>query len=146
MTQEEKQLLLKDLCARLPYGVKGFIDGFGTVHIKGHANFVADDIAIEHNGDVSWIEVNYFKPYLRSMSSMTEEENAIFNNISNKDRGYEKDENGWIRCDSIHTKWGVWPDGCAKLLDYLNSIHIDYRGLILIGLALEAPEGMYKTK
>ena len=155
LTQEQKQLLLKDLCGRLPYGVKCQID---------YDNEEDTDLGIERYCDDRIVSVcieteeiglyeaseyfypNDIKPYLRPMSSMTEEENAILNNISNKDRGYEEDEEGWIRCDSIHTKWGVWPDGCAKLLDYLNSIHVDYRGLIPMGLALEAPEGMYQNR
>ena len=139
MTQEEKQLLLKDISARLPYNVVIRC----TDNDTDYKCFLTTDILNEllHN-----TEYYDYKPYLRPMSSMTEEENAILNNISNKDRGYEEDEDGWIRCDSIHTKWGVWPDGCAKLLDYLNSIHVDYRGLIHMGLALEATEGMYKTE
>lgn len=152
MTQEEKQLLLKDLCARLPYGVKVMhsntripkeilnIDSNGIITVIRKIEYNGGDIVFNPCG------VETIKPYLRPMSSMTDEENAILNNISNKDRGYEEDEDGWVRCDSIHTKWGVWPDGCAKLLDYLNSIHVDYRGLIPMGLALEAPEGMYKTE
>ena len=145
MTQEEKELLLKDLCGRLPYGVilqltlwEEKTTDCRLTGIDEDGNLTADvpaDCAFSVEG---------VKPYLRPMSSMTEEENAIFDNISNKDRGFEEDEDGWIRCDSIHTKWGVCPDGCAKLLDYLNSIHIDYRGLIEKGLALEAQEGMYK--
>ena len=119
MTLENKQLLLKDLCTRLPYEVKGFIDGFGTVHLRGHANFVADDIAIEHNGDVSWIEVNHFKPYLRPMSSMTEEEWKEYNQTIGKSFSFTDE------------------------VDWLNAHHFDYRGLIEMGLALEATEGMY---
>lgn len=120
MTKEEKQLLLKDLCARLPYGVKGFIEGFGTVDLRGYANFIADDIAIEHNGDLSWIEVNHFKLYLRPTSSMTEEEKIYYNTIYVTLKFYEKE---------------IW----------LEAHHFDYHRLIEKGLALEAPEGMYKT-
>ena len=139
MTKEEKQLLLKDLCARLPYGVKGFIDGFGTVHLKGHANFVADDIAIEHNGDVSWIEVNYFKPYLRPMSSMTADEEYEYHQCKNID---------YLEiCEMKHTKMLETTALCfSHAIDWLNKKGFDYRGLIEKGLAIEAPEGMYKTE
>ena len=65
------------------------------------------------------VEICY--PYLRPMLSMTEEEEWKYNYIK---------EN--------HTNWEAY--------DYLNSIHIDYRGLIPMGLALEAPEGMYDIK
>ena len=145
MTPEEKQLLLKDLCARLPYGVK-ILDI--PANVVGDLFLVSttDTVEYETNDGTGNQTLYNIKSYLRPMSSMTEEESAILTNIANKDRGFEEDENGWIRCDSIHTKWGVWPDGCAKLLDYLNSIYVDYRGLIPMGLALEAPEGMYKTE
>lgn len=144
MTQEDKELLLKDLCARLPYKVEVLLDlerqfdGGSTCTLTsiklGETPIFNVDVTLH---DCSIEEI---RPYLRPMSSMTEEENAIFDNISNKDRGFEEDEDGWTRCDSIHTKWGVCPDGCAKLLDYLNSIHIDYRGLIEKGLAIEVTE------
>jgi hypothetical protein len=153
MRQEDKELLLKDLAARLPYKV---LVNYGynafNVH-NGHymehgtqcilSCYLLDVFISPRQNEKG----EYIIPYLRPLSSMTEEENAIFNNISNKDRGYEEDEDGWIRCDSIHTKWGVCPDGCAKLLDYLNSIHIDYRGLIEKGLAIAVTEenNPYKT-
>ena len=148
MTEENKALLLKDLCARLHYGVK--VKDLSTqadtiievLGIKEH--FVLVDEYSRFGNAYDSISVEYVKPYLRPMSSVTEEENKTIDNISNNGKGFEEYEDGWIRYDSIHTKWGVWPDGCAKLLDYLNSIHIDYRGLIPMGLALEAPEDMYK--
>ena len=161
MTQEEKRLLLVELCTRLPYGVKVYNTSFAEPQIQTLFGRIDDDVFImkETYKSVSFSVdefgascekrytgyLEFIKPYLRPMSSITEEEHKIIDNISNKGKGFEEDENGWIRCDSIHTKWGVWPDGCAKLLDYLNSIHVDYRGLIPMGLALEAKEGMYKT-
>lgn len=131
MTQEEKQLLLKDLCARLPYGVKGSIDGFGTVHLRGYANFVGDDIAIEHNGDLSWIGINHFKPYLRPMSSMTEEEDKDWQFYKNRIAE---------SCDELLNK------RITELHDWFHRKHFDYRGLIPMGLALEATKDMYKTE
>lgn len=150
MKQEDKELLLKDLSERLPYGVKILHTGWdcdGDTDFDTVETLIGiDDSFIytvwDKTGDREkhCLSVFNWKPYLRSMSSMTDEENAIFDNILNKDRGFEEDEDGWIRCDSIHTKWGICPDGCAKLLDYLNSIHIDYRGLIEKGLAIEVTE------
>ena len=138
MTQEEKQLLLKDLCGRLPYGVivncDKEVEILFTIAERGFFE-VNDRFLLED-----------CKPYLRPMSSMTEEESKEFDVITNGERGFYEDEDGWIRCDNIHTKWGVWPNGCAEMLDWLNSHHFDYRGLIGKGLALEAREGMYKTE
>ena len=140
MTQEERQLLLIDISARLPYGVHVHFCNTNIDEKLTEISLGETITQIRHNGKGNQ---DLILPYLRPMSSLTEEENKTIDNISNKNKGFEEDEDGWIRCDSIHTKWGVWPDGCAKLLDYLNSIHIDYRGLIEKGLALEAPENMY---
>ena len=108
MTQEDKQLLLKDLTARLPYGVI--------------CEFSKDKISVTAKLGLSGLEEficgTDVKPYLRRMSSMTEE---------------EKEDFEAFRCI----------DG---LFDWVNTNHFDYRGLISMGLALEAPEGMYKTE
>ena len=82
MTQEEKQLLLKDLCARLPYGVKvkiteegvlSYDSGTGVIVGKEH---VDNEIFIIQCKNDSWCltAISEFVPYLRPMSSMTEEE------------------------------------------------------------------------
>ena len=117
MTQEEKQLLLIDLCSRLPYGVimtnKKLKDTYYPLDGNELQQAYYDD---------DWDDV----PYLRSMSSMTDE---------------EKNELGRISCEgNIVHKYGIF----YRSQDYLNSIHVDYRGLIPKGLAIEAPEGMYE--
>ena len=123
MTQEEKQLLLKDLSARLPYHVRCKIWLKDGTTEEG-------SLDLEHNyGDVLrdafyYNDIKDIKPYLRPMSSMTEEERKIYAKLLFADLG------------------GVYED-YYKALDYLNSLHIDYRGLIEKGLALEAPDGMY---
>lgn len=115
MTQEIEDLLLKDICARTPYGIKCEYDGK-----------VIDIISVNLYGEVYPDGVTYtlpldkVKPYLRPMSSMTEEEKAEYVNTC-----YD-----WY--DTLET------------YDWLNKHHFDYRGLIEKGLALEAPEGMYK--
>ena len=75
MTQEEKELLLKDLCARLPYGViikhkdeHGRSIGARLVGYNGDwFNYYIDDLCFH-------LKIYEFKPYLRPMSSMTDEE------------------------------------------------------------------------
>lgn len=119
MTQEEKQLLLKDLCARLPYGVRArFCDG-----VKEEIDDVWDIDMFSGSINADYI-IDDVKPYLRPMSSMTYDEHR----------------------DYIQTGRGMSPDNPSALVDWLNTHHFDYRGLIEMGLALEAPEGMYKTE
>lgn len=124
MTPEEKQLLLKDLCARLPYhNLRVQYDnkdwlamGYGHGRIELLSSYFSS-IA----GPCPLIED--IKPYLRPMSSMTEE----------KKEEYDKTFD-----------WDYSIQGTP--FDWLNEHHFDYRGLIEKGLALEAPEGMYKTE
>ena len=126
MTQEEKQLLLQDLCARLPYGVKckaydcinypyngdGFIIAIGQNYIE-----------TTYSSEEGIFPVGGVLPYLRPMSSMTEEEkNEHFGRT--------------MTIDIVQTS--------KEVIHWLNKHHFDYRGLIEKGLALEAPEGMYK--
>ena len=131
MTNEEKQLLLADLCARLPYGVK--LETDDGVEIL--------DTLIVSNG---WINASYdideVKPYLRPMSSMTEEEKEKLLSIIR--------EETHIICEKLKNNDCGIEEGKYHFynileLDFLLSHHFDYRGLIDKGLALEAPEGMY---
>ena len=120
MTQEEKQLLFKDLCARLPYGVK--LRYVEDLVVKKESHIITlNNIYLEHilNGDAD------IKPYLRPMSSMTEEERKEYYSI------YD---------------FSLADNELFKTIDWLNSHHFDYRGLIPMGLALEAPKDMYKTE
>ena len=121
MTQEDKLLLLKDLCARLPYKV--------IVEIISYT----DETSRPWFGELSCKDLDCFmhdvayesiKPYLRPMSSMTEEEKYEFNELPTISSS--------IQSLSINE------------IDFLNAHHFDYRGLIEKGLALEASEGMYK--
>ena len=136
MTQEEKQLLIKDLCARLPYGVK-FQGEDSNVYTLDAANYFAFQV-----------EDMIFKPYLRPISSMTESEIDKLFDILHIDKDGNDDD--WIKInDVVGIKFffptGKWVENVAEAYDYLNSIHIDYRGLIPMGLALEAPEEMYNS-
>lgn len=131
MTQEEKSLLLKDLSARWPYGVivdpidcgkailVGIKDGglllFDTIHKKEY--------------DKPW-DIEYIKPYLRPMSSMTAEEYKEYDSK----RSHICDEYNRYCFETVES------------IDWLLEHHFDYRGLIEKGLALEALEGMYNIK
>jgi len=123
MTKEDRDLLLKDLCARLPYNVK--IQSWYGAIITSDLNTFPFSME-EMDKEDMWDQLSGFKPYLRPMSSMTKEERKEFNNIL--EFQYYSDDSQM--CEST---------------DWLNKNHFDYRGLIGKGLAIEAPEGMYKT-
>lgn len=128
MTQEEKSLLLQDLSARLPYGVICQTDDGKGKLISIECSF-GESLAYMDFGHSEAEEYdlndNIVKPYLRPMSSMTEEEeieyDATFATIKLADGHY----------DSTMT---------YKSFDFLNEHHFDYRGLIEKGLAIEVTE------
>ena len=122
MTQSDKDLLLKDLCARLPYGVKGEkytirMDGEFVPLIDVETIIVEDIITL--NGCPGYT----IKPYLFPLSSMTEEQKREFD-IS-MDMGYAAAYNAEINCAN-------------RMIDFFNKYHLDYRGLIPMGLANDA--------
>ena len=119
MTKEDKQLLLADLCARLPYGVK--------VTFAGYSGREDCTLNVQHLNSTYNIEYLGMKPYLRPMSSMTEEE---------KDEYHSIQSDIWKPCGTQY--YDNWHS-----IDWLNAHHFDFRNLIEKGLALEAPEGMY---
>ena len=119
MTKEDKQLLLADLCARLPYGVK--------VTFAGYSGREDCTLTVQHLNSTYNIEYLGMKPYLRPMSSMTEEE---------KDEYHSIQSDIWKPCGTQY--YDNWHS-----IDWLNAHHFDFRNLIEKGLALEAPEGMY---
>ena len=133
MTQENKQLLLKDLCMRIPYRTFVCLNP-GAYNKPEKCRLTGiDDEQVYLNVDSDPFEIDYIKPYLRSMSSMTEEEKKEF--------------------QACHCVYELHPDfqpmmcnlaNELNMFDWLNTHHFDYRGLIGKGLALEAPEGMYK--
>lgn len=136
MTEKEKQLLLNDLCAKLPYGVKlGFENSdlilvptdFNIYTMQLSTNQIypkSNSVAIGHIYDI-WS----YRPYLRPMSSMTEEERIEFERLSFI---YDASDGSMLFSE--------------KGLDWLNAHHFDFRGLIEKRLALEAPDNMYKTE
>ena len=148
MTKEEKELLLKDLCSRLPYDVKVHTNGNNNIRtVKGIDLIVTDEGEWEYaitSNDSTPIELKYIKPYLRPLLNMTEEEKK---ELSGKYNWGIRGNQIWIR---YHSE-GYWDDETEcpteeylNLFDWFNAHHFDYRDLIEKGLALEAPEGMYK--
>ena len=132
MTQEDKMLLIKDLSSRLPYAVL-------VQHISGVSSILRD-ISIYHKydendniydaicytdffGDGDSISIEHFKPYLFPILSMPEEATREFSKTLDwveTTHGYSKSEMSWDTFDCV------------------NKHHIDYRGLIEKGLAIDA--------
>ena len=142
MTEKEKNLLLKDLCARLPYGVKGkceidasydtsFDTIFQTHKFDAVVYGINEDLLlvtplIEDEDEENFaeeevadgVDILDFTPYLFPLSSMTDEQEKEYNNLN----CYE---------------FGCFPH-TEEALDYLIKNHFDYRGLIEQSLALDA--------
>ena len=142
MTQEDKQLLLIDLCARLPYGVQCSctwsheVPNGTTGCVQELSTFLIDEIEIMDNPEYD-CQICDVKPYLRPMSSMTEEEKEyIKNRWCYNDWDIDGPSSLWREKIDVEDADGI--------IDYFNAHHFDYRGLIEKGLALEAPEGMYE--
>ena len=121
MTQEDKELLLKDLCSRLPYGVivetpkgKGHVCDINLT-IFGYEFGVNVNPTIRDNFSIS-----YVKPYLFPLSSMTEEQSKVYHELIN----------GMFGTSALIN--------FEVLTDFFNSNHLDYRGLIKRGLAIDA--------
>ena len=131
--KDNKELLFKDLSARIPYHVRVKVwlkDGTteeGPLDLQHNYADVLQD-AFYYNKIVD------IKPYLRPISSMTEEEDK------------KRIELGiWINTIKGNKVTAI-DKNVDEALEWLNAHHFDYRGLIEKGLALEAPEGMYDLK
>lgn len=130
MIQEEKDLLLKDLSARVPYGIKcSCYDGRLTATLTG---VKSDTVLYFHEFD--WkedngiIEVEFCKPYLFPLSSMTEEQKKEYDKIIYRSIELHHREYSDI----------VEIDLFDDLQEFYHKHHLDYRGLIRMGLANDA--------
>lgn len=119
MIQEDKELLLKDLCARLPYGVIALTEK-GKGHICDvNLTIFSTEIGVNVNPTVrDTFSIEDIKPYLFPLSSMTEEQEKEYNDLN---------------CYEL----GCFPH-TEDALDYLIKNHFDFRCLISKGLAIDA--------
>lgn len=137
MTQSDKDLLLKDLCSRLPYGVKIAMPGlwdYSKITIDPLEEiFKGDDGLFRVNGNGHCIE--YIKPYLFPLSSMTEEQYYEMQNISGEDcLEHMEVEKEWRK----NSPFNHLPLYQHKVIEFFHKHHFDYRGLIEKGLAIDA--------
>ena len=114
MTQEHKELLLKDLCERLPYRVKISVND----NIESLQGINVLDNVVEYGSFLS-SDIEEVKPYLFPLSNMTEEQQKEYQYITER----------WMY-DSSYS--------IADSIDWLNKNHFDYRCLIPMRLAIDA--------
>jgi len=151
MNEQDKKLLIKDLCARLPYhpqcyckwtekapnGTDGCVQELST--------FVIDEIEIMDDPQFK-CEICDVKPCLRPMSSMSDDEKIELREYLGAEEvgcdGFGYMEGGTLEDYVSRIPYSL----CNYVIDWLNTHHFDYRGLIENGLGIEAPEGMYNTK
>ena len=119
MTSEDKELLIKDLCARLPYNVICQVEfkenGKYNSKVMLLSGIFTDEAYFTTKGGS--IYSNEYKPYLFPLSSMTEEEKLMYE---------------WLMIGTDNISYML------DVIDWLNSHHFDYRGLIEKGLAIDA--------
>ena len=121
MTQEHKEFLFKDICARLPYNVICQVEfkenGKYNSKVMLLSGIFTDEAYFTTKGGS--IYSNEYKPYLFPLSSMTEEQKQEYQHITER----------WMY-DSFYS--------ISESTDWLNAHHFDYRGLIEKGLAIDA--------
>ena len=128
MTREDAKLVLKDLCARLPYGVKIKLirwDIDEGMYIN--TTLEPDDIERLLNVEEGNTEI---KPYLFPLSSMTEEQEEEYDMLLTDIPTYEYEGGDIVTVFESYDNW--------MSIDYLIAHHFDYRGLIEKGLAIDA--------
>ena len=150
MTQEDKELLLRDLCARLPYGV--IVDykenefesphwKITTIYSETMDGWIGYDKRVGAGSESGSrpFKIGEVKPYLRPMSSMTEEEREELNI-----NGFFLDKSTISNISHVNNNKEVYSyvdyDSLIFLQEFFNSHHLDYRGLIEKGLAIEVTE------
>ena len=121
MTQEDKELLFKDLCARLPYNVICQVEFRESGKYQSKSMFLSGVFTDEayFTTESGSIYSNEYKPYLFPLSSMTDEQKNEYQYITER----------WMN-DSSYS--------ISDSIDWLNKNHFDYKGLIEIGLAIDA--------
>ena len=147
MTKEDKELLIRDLSSRLSYGVRingilpqRYLKGKPTEGTNNEVNVVLMDIFV--NREDGYISINNIwsftrdddlpRPYLRPLSSMTEEERDEFRNL------------GGVMSHNVQNDTWALSAFSPEAYDWLFAHNFDIHDLIKKGLALEAPKDMYK--
>ena len=132
MKREDKELLLRDLCARLPYGIYGnYLNSDGSLSddkLLRRVKIGYHDL-ICANGRDGMVLDGFLKPYLFPLLSMTEEQKREYNSLRDFVPTYHYEYGDIVEDTELYDNWGS--------IDYLNAHHFDYRGLIDKELAID---------
>lgn len=127
MTKEEKELLLKDLCARIFYDVK--VQYMNNIFVIDYISPMYEDIKFDTSGNWT-VGVSEVKPYLFPLSSMTEEQKKEYNILRDRVTTYRYEDGNIVEDIKLCDNWAS--------IEYLNANHFDYRDLIEKELAIDA--------
>ena len=149
MKQEDKILLVKDLCSRLPYGFRvchmasefsGVLHDISVLHMyEGNSDSDKYDSIVDYVADIDFFgdgypyEVEEFKPYLFPLSSISSEQLKEVSEILGKD--VEIFDNYLNIVEHTRTTFSYLE--LDALFDWFNKNHFDYRNLIEKGLAID---------
>lgn len=142
MTQEQKDLLLQDLCGRIPYRVK-------MNHIANNEHspntligIAKDMITLEGPGGYECVDVEHYKPYLFPLSSMTEGQTEEVHNLIYQGIAESIEETKeWLKTrkeNELRPITLTYILSYTLVIDWFCKNHFDYRGLIPMGLAMDA--------
>ena len=127
MTQKDKELLMRDLSPRIPYGV--IVNVYGMPNVKLISVSWYGEVGV--NDDSTYLyPISEVKPYLFPLSSMTDIQKKEYNILRDDAQTYHYEFGDIIEDTVLY-------DNCESI-DYLNTHHFDYRGLIEKGLAIDA--------
>lgn len=139
MEKIDRELLIKEISARLPYGVKAKVYGWdeekGEVEIPLRIYSINTDgyVYFETNDyNVDYLNVDDCLLYLRPMSSMTDEEKREYESFIGGQKPFDSDFSAYPKEYRFVYEWDV-----ANYVKWLNAHHFDYRGLIPKNLALD---------
>lgn len=134
MNKEDKALLIKDLCARLPYNVMCQVefkeDGKHNSKVMLLSGIFTDEAYFTTKGGS--IYSNEYKPYLFPLSSMTDKQKREYNTLLTDVPTYQYEYGDIVTVIESYDNW--------RSIDYLNANHFDYRDLIEKGLAIDATD------
>ena len=135
MKQEERNLLLADLSGRVPYGVEVQVTVNETIYdARVEAVFADGTVYVENGRSVDAVDISEVKPYLQSLSELTEKQYEEILQLTRNSVSVSSDYfYDWHNCSKLSV------DDVMTVIDYLNRNGIDYRDLFSKNLAIERP-------